>query len=116
VEALLAGLKVDPDQIRCTSVPGHQTPFGFTIAEELKKDLKTSRAVVTLITSSGLASRWVVFELGASWALGKIIIVVLAPGVTSDRLPGPLGQLPCVSMDSPDAFAQLDGAFRGPAA
>ncbi len=33
VDFLLAALELRPEEIRCTSVPVHQLPFGFSIGE-----------------------------------------------------------------------------------
>jgi hypothetical protein len=42
VEFVLEALDIKPGAIRCTSVPGHQLPFGRTISEQLKADIDTS--------------------------------------------------------------------------
>ena len=66
VELLLSALELEPSAVRCTSVPGHQLPFGKTISEALKTDIETSAAILVLLTEDSLRSNWVLFELGAS--------------------------------------------------
>lgn len=41
VDFLLAALAIRPEDIRCTSVPGHKLPFGTSIGEQLKNDGST---------------------------------------------------------------------------
>lgn len=91
----------------CTSVPGHQLPFGKTISEALKDNIGSSSAVFAILTQESIKSEWVIFELGASWALSKIVIPILAPGLTDKNLPGPLKDYPCISIDKPDAAARI---------
>ncbi len=107
VEFLIASLDLDDQQIRCTSVPGHQLPFGSTIPEQLKKDINSSSAVVVLLTQESLRSKWVLFEIGASWALGKTIVPILGSGLTHSDLPGPLENYPSVQIESDDASYRL---------
>jgi hypothetical protein len=107
VDYLLAALRIGPDQIRCTSVPGYQLPFGRTIAEQLKKDLDTSVVVVALLTTKSLQSPWVLFELGASWALDRIVVPILGPALSLTELPGPMGDYPAIQIEADDAASRL---------
>lgn len=111
VEFLLGALELDPDALRCTSVPGHQIPFGRTISEQLKADIGTSSAILVLLTKESLKSKWVPFELGASWALGKIVVPILGHELTTDALPGPLAAYPSVLIDNVDAPSRLADAI-----
>ncbi len=110
VEFLRASLNIPAESIRCTSVPGFQLPFGKTISEQLKSDIGASNAVLVLVTRASLGSRWVVFELGAAWALGSVIVPILSPGLSQVDLPGPLAEYPVVSSDDPNAAARLRDA------
>ncbi len=110
VEFLRDSLDVPPAKIRCTSVPGFQLPFGKTISGQLKSDIGASNAVLVLITRASLQSRWVVFELGAAWALGKVIVPILGPGLSQSDLPGPMAEYPVVRSDDPNATARLRDA------
>jgi hypothetical protein len=110
VEYLLAALELEPSSVRCTSVPGHQLPFGRAISEQLKADINSSSAMLVLLTKDSLRSAWVLFELGASWALAKIIVPVLEPSLTPGALPGPLSSHPCVLMGAPDARSRMADA------
>jgi hypothetical protein len=107
VDYLLSVLPVDDATIRATSVPGHMLPFGRTIAETLKDDITLAPIIIALITKNSASSSWVLFELGASWALGKTIYPVFGPAVTASHLPGPIPNLPRIDIDNPDASARL---------
>ena len=82
-------------------------PFGFSIAEKLKADLNRADVVFAIITPMSLKSQWVLFERGASWALGKLVVPVLAPGLKPSDLPGPLAQYPAVNVSNNDAAARM---------
>ncbi len=99
VDFLLAALEIRPEKIRCTSVPGHQLPFGTSIGEQLKKDLNETTGLIALITKDSLRSTWVLFELGSSWATEKLVVPILGPGLAYKDLPGPLAQYPGVRID-----------------
>jgi hypothetical protein len=106
VDMLLAKLSFVDEDIRCTSVPGHQLPFGKNIADILKKDINESPAILALITADSLLSKWVMFELGAAWALDKVIYPIVGPNINLRDLPGPLSHLPCVEIESSDASSR----------
>lgn len=110
VAFLCASLEVPSDKIRCTSVPGFQLPFGKTISVQLKDDISSSNAVFVLITRASLQSLWVIFELGAAWALGKVVVPVLGPGLSLNELPGPLAEYPVVMSDDANAPCRLRDA------
>lgn len=90
VTALEVGLEVPPDSIRCTSVDGYKLDLGAMPADALARELNATGCVVAMVTVESLASQWVLFELGATWALAKSWIPLLGAGVGPDDLPGPL--------------------------
>ena len=112
VDFLLTALELKESEIRCTSVPGHTLPFGTSISERIKKDLNTATALIALITTDSLQSTWVLFELGSSWAMEKLLIPVLGPGVKYDDLPGPLKNYPVVQIQEENASFILREAIN----
>ncbi|MDJ0718147.1 MAG: GUN4 domain-containing protein [Prochloraceae cyanobacterium] len=112
VDFLLAALDLEDSEIRCTSVPGHTLPFGNSISELLKKDLNCTAAVIALITTDSLKSTWVLFELGSSWAMGKLLIPILGPGVKYNELPGPLKNYHVVQIEEKNASYLLREAIN----
>ena len=99
VDFLMAALTIESKEIRCTSVPGHQLPFGISIGEQLKGDLNKTTGVIALITKDSLRSTWMLFELGSVWATEKLVVPILGPGLNYDNLPGPLKNYPGVRID-----------------
>jgi hypothetical protein len=112
VDLVLAALDLNEDEVRCTSVPGHKLSVGESISLQLKTDIHISAVIIALITEKSLQSKWVLFELGSSWALDKMIIPILKRGLTEKDLPGPLSESCCIKVDSKDASCDLAGAFK----
>ena len=54
-----------------------------------------------------LASAYVLFELGALWGAGKPLAPLLAPGMTSHALRGPIAGLNALSCESPAQLHQF---------
>jgi hypothetical protein len=52
--------------------------------EEIRTALHSSRVVVLLLSSSSIASKWVMCEIGAFWALGKPIVPAVMSGDLND--------------------------------
>jgi hypothetical protein len=111
VNLILSSIQLDDDQIRCTSVPGHQLPFGNNISQLLKDDIRLSPIIIALITETSLASNWVMFELGASWALNKTVIPIIGPSLTYKDLPGPLVANTCIQIGNSDASSRIRDAL-----
>jgi hypothetical protein len=112
VEYLLSALEISDDEIRCTSVPGHQLPFGVSIAQQIQTDLSSSVAILAILTGESLRATWVLFELGSAWALQRMIVLILGPRLTHSDLPGPLNAFQGVSIDEPSAPHRLRDATR----
>ena len=109
VDYLFAALTVEDADIRCTSVVGHKLPPGTNIESQLKKDINGDIALIGLLTQNGLRSQWVLFELGAAWGSGKLVIPILGPLANKDDLPGPLKSYIPVSIEDKEvAFALND--------
>src|SRR6266403_6010279 len=100
----------------CRDIEG--SVYGFSAsctcsmsAEQLREDINASTVIIALLTRESLSSGWVLIELGASWALMKETIPILAPGLAYDDLPGPLAGYPCIRIDSQDAGSKLRAAI-----
>lgn len=107
IDFLLAALNIRPRYIRCSSVPGHQLPFGSSISEQLRQDLNHTNCLIALITEDSLRSTWVLFELGSSWATGKLVIPILGPGLNYTDLPGALKDYSAVRIDDENPSYRL---------
>jgi hypothetical protein len=111
VNLILSSLHLVDHQIRCTSVPGHQLSFGNSISQLLKDDIRLSPIIIALITETSLASKWVMFELGASWALNKTVIPIIGPSLAYKDLPGPLVTNTCIQIGKNDASSRIRDAL-----
>lgn len=76
---LLSALKIDEDEIRCTSVPGFQLEGGMHTSTQLKQELQDCDVILGVLTENSLDSMYVMFELGAGWGLNKRVIPLLGP-------------------------------------
>jgi len=87
VDLLTQGVGLSHDDVFCTSVPS-QIPLGTDFKAQIKVGLMTSSLLLPVMTEAFTASRFCMFELGASWAESKLIIPILVPPVTySDMAP-----------------------------
>jgi len=90
---LQKALKLDNEQIRCTSVKGFKLPIGQNMDEVIRRELLDCQLFIGLITPNSLRSEYVLFELAARWGAGKRVIPVLALGATYDAIPSPIQRL-----------------------
>ena len=106
---LIAALKLDDEDILCTSDPDSGLSFNSnSISTQLKSNLKQADALVALITADSLKSPWIPFEIGSFWPTEKTIVLILGPGLTPEKLPGPLKGWLSISIENNQAFAQLN--------
>ena len=114
VNIILESFYVSPDDVFCSSVSGHALQFGQNIASQIKSELQDGDVLFALLTLDSVRSTWVLFELGAAWALDRLTIPILGPGVSYKDLPGALTDYPCISMDEPEVKVRgrLEDAFK----
>jgi len=106
---LIAALKLDDEDILCTSDPNSGLSFNSnSISDQLKSNLKGADALVALITTDSLRSPWIPFEIGSFWPTEKTIVLILGPSLTPERLPGPLKGWLSICIDNSQAFEQLN--------
>jgi hypothetical protein len=73
-------------------VSGKDLRGGQTWVEQIKNRLKSSRIIITLLTTKSLNNNWVYFESGAGFADDKAI-PLLADNLKPEDLPSPLNLL-----------------------
>ncbi|MDH3233824.1 MAG: toll/interleukin-1 receptor domain-containing protein, partial [Alphaproteobacteria bacterium] len=86
IDLLRSALNLPASEIRCTSVPGYKLPGGAETDNQLRSELLEAPVFVGLVTEAGMASAYVLFELGARWGAKKQLIPLLAPGVSPSIL------------------------------
>ena len=67
----------------------------------LKEEVLGSKVLIGLISVASIRSVYVLFELGARWGANLDIAPLLAPGVGTDLLKGPLGGIKARSRQGP---------------
>jgi hypothetical protein len=105
IDLLRSGLGLLPNQIRCSSVDGYRLPAGVNTDAQLRAEVRASKVLIGLITPNSLASPYVLFELGARWGAGEIMVPLLA-GVTPDKLRGPLSGMNALLCSSEEQLHQ----------
>jgi hypothetical protein len=106
IELLRAGLGLVPTQIRCSSVDGYRLPAGVNTDVRLRKEIAGAGVLVGLLTPDGLASTYVLFELGARWGNGQFMIPLLA-GVKPEDMRGPHRVLNALSCSNESQLIQF---------
>lgn len=113
VNFLLAALRVEEEEILCTSNPDQGLSYSSnSITDQLKNQLKNSAAIIILITEDSLHSAWIPFEAGSFWTTDKPIIPILGTGLTQKDLPGPLKSFLSIAIATPDFADKLNSAIN----
>lgn len=101
LEALIAGA-----QVGCSSLPGHEAAGGEDSFAALKQQLGDADVVVGAITAHAMASSEVPFQLGAAWALGKRLLLLLSPDGSQSELYLPMAYAEAMVL-GPEALLEL---------
>jgi hypothetical protein len=107
VDLLRSALNLRADGIRCTSVDGYRLPVGADSDEQLREEALEAKSFVGILSSNSIASAYVLFELGARWGARKHLAPLLAPGMTTQFLRGPVSGLNALSCESAGQLHQL---------
>lgn len=107
VSLIEASFDTDKADIRCTSVQPYALPPGAQVSERLRKDVNRAQLVIGLIGPETSESRYVLFELGASWGRGVGTFPLLIRGASPEDVPGPLRERLSISLQDEDNCLQL---------
>ncbi|MCK5294286.1 MAG: haloacid dehalogenase-like hydrolase [Arcobacteraceae bacterium] len=83
---LLINLEIDKESIYSFSSPGMNTVAGEDFVEFLKDTLDNVEIIISLMSDNYYDSNFCMYELGATWVLGKVNIPILLPQYGSDNL------------------------------
>jgi hypothetical protein len=106
-ELFHSSLRLSKSDIRCTSVDGYRLPVGANTDEQLRREVLDAPVLVGLISHHSFESAYVLFELGARWGKNASLAPLLAPGVSTSILKGPISSLNALSCDSSSQIHQL---------
>lgn len=107
IELLRGALNLSADDIRCTSVDGYRLAGGADTNRELRREVHDCQAFVGVISEASIQSIYVIFELGARWGSQGYLLPLLAPGVPSSILKGPLQGINALRLDNRSQLHQL---------
>lgn len=107
LELLRGALNLSAEDIRCTSVDGYRLRGGANTDAELRREVHDCEAFVGVISEGSIHSIYVIFELGARWGSQGYLVPLLAPGVPSSILKGPLQGINALRLDSRSELHQL---------
>lgn len=62
--------------IRCTSVPGFGYKVGENIYQKIKEEVVDCRVFIVVLSRNSMISQPTMFECGARWATGKLLIPI----------------------------------------
>jgi hypothetical protein len=112
VAAITTAMDVPPNALRCTSVPGYKLEIGTMPAERIRQELSSASVVVAIVTPFSLASNWVLFELGATWAQAKRMLPLLGGRLHSENAPGPMQFIHCAELEDTLSLDQFMETLR----
>lgn len=116
IDLLRDAFHIKPERIRCTSVPGYKLEAGADFETELRQEIQQANVFIGILSELGLASAYVLFELGARWGsfrnLGygrakNKIFPILAVGATGTILRDPLKQYNALNCENAGDLHQL---------
>lgn len=90
ITLLRNALNLSSEDIRCSSVDGYRLNVGVLTDVALRGEVHEAELFIGLITPNSIKSVYVLFELGARWGSEKTMFPLLASGLTSAHLEGPL--------------------------
>lgn len=93
--------------VRCTSVDGFRLEGGTEVDNRLRQEVYGSKVFVGLLTPGSVTSTWVLFELGARWGTRRLMIPLIANGLTPRDLGGPLQNRSALTCSSRAQLYQL---------
>lgn len=99
VQFLQSALLLRREQIRCSSVPGYRLAGGSDTDEVIRREVNGAKMLIGLLSPASLHSAYVAFELGARWGAGKPFKPLLAPGVDTNLLEGPIRSYNALTCD-----------------
>lgn len=72
------------------------------VRHRIRAELEASNAFLVLLSQRSVESNWVLFELGAAWAIGKPIVAVLMDPDVRAKIPVDTQQFNIVELEDPN--------------
>lgn len=104
-EFLAESIKVPMESIRSTcDLSGSE--LGVS-SRSSKEAIGRCSVLLALIPPESLRSSWVMFELGAAWAMDKLLFLFFMPGIDFRDIPEPLSSYPSVDIEHEHAHITI---------
>lgn len=95
-----------------SSLPGREPSGGADSLAAVKQELSGAAVVIGIITSHAFDSGEVPFQLGAAWALGKRLVLLLSPDGDARELYLPMGHADALVL-GPESLVELAASLAG---
>jgi hypothetical protein len=109
---LTAVLDIEPEKILLSCLHDEKLAEDGEISERLREAVFSCEIFFAMVTPASTTAGWVLFELGAAWALGKKIIMFFLDGADFRDLPGPLAGFRHLDMKEQSAPLQMMAICR----
>lgn len=93
VRLIQLSLGLSPTSIFCTSLTGYGIDTGGLINETIKKHIRSSRLMLSVLTQNSINSKYVLFEMGARWLIEKPLYAVVIDEKLDNYLFKPLDEV-----------------------
>lgn len=98
-------IEIPPERIRRTGASAHEDYA--TMCKRLKEEISSSDVILAVVSPESLCGNGVVFELGAAWAMDKLLFLFFLSGIDFRDMPEPLSNYPSVEADHPHAHITI---------
>src|SRR5262249_46280999 len=118
IDSLASAMGVPPDNIFCTSSPGHDIPPGAPFFDYMRRGLERSSLILNFITPAFLKSQFCMLQLGAALAYGRAFPMLVPPLDQGDMPGGPVANIQATPLSADgldrlmDRVQQILGAPR----
>jgi hypothetical protein len=103
---------IDGTRVGSSSLPGREPLGGADSLGALKQELAEADVVIGVITADALDSGEAPFQLGAAWALGKRIVLLISPDGGGRELYLPMGHAEAIVLGA-ESLIELAASLAG---
>lgn len=107
MELLDGGVRLHPEDVFCTSLPGMGIPNGEDFVDHIRSKVVNPDLVIFILTPEFLKSAFCHNEVGASWALKLRIYLLLVPPCGYADLKGVLAGKQAAKLDDKEALNDM---------
>ena len=113
LDLLESGVGIPHDSIFCTSRDGQGVAVGENFLERIRMELGRATDVLVVVTEAYARSQFCMYEMGASWALGRNFLPLVGPGRGFDDLPLLVRNIQSLGLDNAPDLDKLRDRLAG---